>query len=106
MPSPTAFRIRSSLVALGVLTGIALLPPSANASDNTNAESRNKRIVTQAFDRWASGGTGFFDEILATGVVWTIKGFGPSAGTFQGRDAFLDAPCARSSLACRSRCAR
>jgi ketosteroid isomerase-like protein len=73
-----------------VVAGIALLPTSANASDSTDAESRNKRIVTQAFDRWASGGAGFFDEILATGVVWTIKGSGPSAGTFHGRDSFLD----------------
>ncbi|WP_242675120.1 nuclear transport factor 2 family protein [Phytopseudomonas dryadis] len=87
MPSPTSCRIRAGLVILGVL---ALLSQSANAADATDAESRNKRIVTEAFDHWASGGTGFFDELLATDVVWTIKGSGPSAGTLRGRDVFLD----------------
>lgn len=90
MPLLTSYRIRAGLVVLGALASIALLSPSANASETKNVESHNKLIVTQAFDRWAAGGTGFFEEILATNVIWTIKGAGPSAGTFPGRDVFLD----------------
>ncbi|MFP1789448.1 nuclear transport factor 2 family protein [Lonsdalea quercina] len=90
MSSHTSYRIREGLMALATLAGITLMSQSADAADITNAESRNRQIVTQAFERWASGETGFFDEILATDVVWTIKGSGPSAGTFRGRDVFLD----------------
>lgn len=42
---------------------------------------RNRQAVTAAFDRWAGGGTGFFDDMLARDIVWTIEGSGPSAGT-------------------------
>lgn len=90
MPLLTSLRFRAGLVALGVVASFALLPQSTYASQATSAESRNKQIVTEAFDRWESGGTGFFDELLAPDVVWTIKGSGPSAGTFQGRDVFVD----------------
>ena len=37
-----------------------------------------------------AGGTGFFQELLSPDVVWTIKGSGPSAGVFRGRQDFLD----------------
>lgn len=90
MPSLTSCRIRARLMVLGALAGIALLTQSASAAETNGAESRNRQAVTQAFERWAAGGAGFFDEILATDVVWTIEGSGPSAGTFQGREVFLD----------------
>ncbi|PCD02180.1 ketosteroid isomerase [Sphingomonas spermidinifaciens] len=53
--------------------------------------AENKLIVEAAFARWAAGGTGFFQEVLAPDVVWTIEGSGPSAGIFRGRDALLAA---------------
>ncbi|ANF57601.1 nuclear transport factor 2 family protein [Halotalea alkalilenta] len=90
MLSLTSRSIRAGLVVLGVIACIALSSPSANATEAADAESRNKRIVTEAFERWAAGGTRFFDELLATDVVWTIEGSSPSAGTFEGRDLFID----------------
>lgn len=61
--------------------------PAAHAQ--ASAEARNEQIISQAFDRWATGGTGFFEEVLSPDVIWTIKGSGPSAGVFQGRQDFL-----------------
>lgn len=54
-----------------------------------SAAETNKLIVTEAFDRWAAGGTSFFNDVLADDVVWRIKGSGPSAGEFRGRETFL-----------------
>ena len=51
---------------------------------------RNELIVSQAFARWAAGGTRFFQKLLSPDIVWTIKGSGPSAGVFRGRQDFLD----------------
>ena len=62
----------------------------AQAQIVASAEASNEEIVRAAFARWADGGTGFFDELLAPDVVWTIKGSGPSAGVFHSRQAFLD----------------
>ncbi|MGF7147458.1 hypothetical protein FHS96_001067 [Sphingomonas zeicaulis] len=51
--------------------------------------ARNRQIVTAAFDRWAAGTGNIFEELLSPDAVWTIKGSGPSAGRFEGRDAFV-----------------
>jgi ketosteroid isomerase-like protein len=56
----------------------------------SSAAEDNKRVVTEAFDRWAAGGTSFFDDVLAENVVWRIKGSGPSAGEHHGRETFLE----------------
>lgn len=53
-------------------------------------EQRNKSTVTAAFDRWAAGGSGFFEQILTPDVVWTIEGSTKSAGTYNGLKDFLD----------------
>ncbi|MHC8407375.1 nuclear transport factor 2 family protein [Pseudomonas sp. TMB3-21] len=50
---------------------------------------QNRAFISAAFDRWAAGGSGFFNEVLAPDVVWTIKGSGPSAGTYHGRDDLM-----------------
>lgn len=73
----------------GALSLGALLPGLAQADANADVEARNKQAVSQAFERWAAGGTTFFSDILAPDVVWTIKGSGPSAGTHRGVDAFV-----------------
>ncbi len=80
--------IRSAAFALVTLFGMAVLSSAANADLPTDV--RNKQLVTQAFDRWAAGGTSFFTEILSPDVVWTIKGSGPSAGVYKGSQAFVE----------------
>jgi uncharacterized protein len=52
-------------------------------------EQRNKETVAAAFGRWAAGGSGFFEEILAPDVAWTIPGSSPMAGTYPSRDDFI-----------------
>ena len=50
----------------------------------------NKAIVEQGFEDWTSGSGRFFD-LLADDVTWTITGSSPIAGTYESRQAFLDA---------------
>lgn len=48
---------------------------------------RNRAIVSEAFSRWAHGGSVF--DILDDAVEWTIAGSGASARTFHGkRDSY------------------
>jgi ketosteroid isomerase-like protein len=63
---------------------------SAGASASEAREQSNKAAVTAAFDRWAAGGTGFFEQMLSPDVVWTIEGSTPSAGKYTGRKDFID----------------
>ena len=81
------FKMIASAALLLSATPIAGAHAQAAA---VSAEARNERIVRQAFGRWAAGGTGFFEELLSPDVVWTIKGSGPSAGVFRGRQAFIE----------------
>lgn len=75
---------------LSAATLAAPIAPAVYAQPQASAESRNERIVAQAFARWAAGGTGFFEEMLSPNVVWTITGSGPSAGVFRGRQNFIN----------------
>jgi len=74
----------------------AVAPEAGVASRNGASGERqrlaeeNRRIVTAAFDRWAAGGTSFFDEVLSPSVVWRIEGSGRSAGVFRGRAEFVE----------------
>ena len=85
----------ASIASLAAAALAAAAPPvtaptvaePATAQPATSA--RNKRIVTAAFDRWAASGSNIFEELLSPDVVWTIKGSGPSAGRFEGREAFV-----------------
>jgi uncharacterized protein len=80
--------IRSAALTLALLTLPVLPTPQAQASQDVIL--RNKQIVTEAFDAWAAGGQSFFTDVLSPDVSWTIEGSGPSAGLFQGRDAFVE----------------
>lgn len=86
--------IRSSAVSAAMLlSAVAIAMPiatGAHAQVAASSEGRNERIIRQAYDRWAAGGTGFFVEVLAPDVVWTITGSGPSAGVLRGRQNFID----------------
>jgi hypothetical protein len=54
----------------------------ATSAQEVPVES-NKAVVAAAFDCWAVGGSGFFNEVLAPNVVWTIEGSGPSAAALR-----------------------
>jgi ketosteroid isomerase-like protein len=61
---------------------------SSAAAVQKDQEARNRTIIRQAFERWAAGGTRFFDEVLSPDVRWTIRGSGPAARTYVGREVF------------------
>lgn len=87
----SAIRKTAPIAFAGVLCAAAI--GFAGASDEPASqaqEQRNKAAVTAAFDHWAAGGTGFFDEMLAPDVVWTIEGSAPSAGKYTGREDFVE----------------
>lgn len=86
MHSPNLPGIRTAIL----LIGLALFSSVATAAVENDVETRNTQIVTEAFDRWAAGGTTFFTDVLTPDVTWTIKGSGPSAGVFQGREHFVE----------------
>lgn len=90
MAFPSLQPFRAGLVAVAIFASFALTSRPASATEFASAGDRNKHIVSEAFDRWAKGGGGFFDELLAEDVIWTIKGSSPSAGTFRGRAVFID----------------
>lgn len=73
-----------------LLACAAVLPVSAAQAQVASAQQppteRNREIVAAAFDRWAAGGSDFFNEVVSPDVIWTIAGSGPSAGTYRGRD--------------------
>jgi ketosteroid isomerase-like protein len=75
-------------LALAVLVAMGLWSGAIHA--NSAVEARNKKQVSEAFDRWAAGGTTFFSDLLTPDVVWTIKGSSPSAGVYRGVDAFVE----------------
>ena len=78
------------LIQPGAFLALALaLSANATGGAPANPTEDNRRIVTDAYGRWAAGGTRFFDEVIADEVIWTIKGSGPSAGTYHGREAFM-----------------
>lgn len=90
MMSSLSSYVRAGIVGWTMLTFCALLPHAATASENADIATGNKRVVTEAFDRWAAGGTTFFNDLLAPDVVWTVEGSGPNAGTHRGRDALIE----------------
>ncbi|WP_207482996.1 nuclear transport factor 2 family protein [Arenibaculum pallidiluteum] len=66
--------------------------PASAAPDHMReaVEERNKRVIGDAFARWAAGGTGFFEEVLAPNAAWTIAGSGTAAGTYRGLADFME----------------
>lgn len=73
-----------------VLLALALLSTlwSGVAAAESTAE-RNQRLVERAFANWSAGRGSLFDDLLSPTVVWTIRGSGPAAGTYHGREDFL-----------------
>jgi hypothetical protein len=78
------------VVASVLYTSMIGFAGASNEPASEALEQRNKSTVIAAFDRWAAGGSGFFDQILTPDVVWTIKGSTKSAGTYNGLNDFLE----------------
>ncbi len=86
-------------LSVGLAAAALVAAPIARSAEATEAAvatettvqnaAHNKRLVTDAFNRWAAGGSDFFNEMLAPDVVWTIAGSSPSAGTYRGREPFI-----------------
>ncbi len=74
----------SALLALALLSVLW----SGGAAAESTAE-RNQRLVERAFANWSAGRGSLFDDLLSPTVVWTIRGSGPAAGTYHGREDFL-----------------
>ncbi|MFY0184701.1 nuclear transport factor 2 family protein [Stenotrophomonas sp. PUT21] len=84
------------VLSVGLAAAALVAAPIARSAEATEAAettvqnaAHNKRLVTDAFNRWAAGGSDFFNEMLAPDVVWTIAGSSPSAGTYRGREPFI-----------------
>jgi len=74
------------------LLGLAMLTYAqvSQAATDASTAQRNRETVTSAFAAWTAGGQSFFDDILAPDVVWTVKGSGPGAGVYRGRQDLVE----------------
>ena len=84
-----AFKMAAFVVATS-LTGFA--PASAQGQGPASVvqpSNSNIEIIRSAFDAWTAGGTRFFDDVLSPDVRWTIRGSGPAARTYIGKDDFV-----------------
>lgn len=89
MPRITYAKRLITAVFCAVLACFAVPVLAQSAPTQEAPLEQNRAFISAAFDRWAAGGSGFFNEVLALDVVWTIKGSGPSAGTYHGRDDLM-----------------
>lgn len=80
-------RRRISFSLLAIAGASATAAPAVTGPAPAEA---NRSFIDAAFARWAAGGSGFFTDVLHEDASWTIMGSGPSAGTFRGRQDFLD----------------
>ena len=81
--------LRRHFMAAAPLVLAAPISSPALAQARDTPTERNRRFIRQAFEKWAAGGTTFFQDVLAPNVRWTIKGTSPAAGTYQGVDDFM-----------------
>ena len=96
--------MRAVPLALALLAMMPILSPAPARADSVGEATGltetelNGAIVRRAFEVWAEG-ENVFGELLAEGVVWTIFGSDPVAGTYHGRNDFVQ----RASVALVSR---
>lgn len=79
-------RLGAAIALCSALTVVS----AAAAQTSTQITEQNRQLVSQAFANWAAGGSSFFADMLAPDAVWTIKGSGPTAGSYHGRDDFIN----------------
>lgn len=84
MTMPRRFIVVVTLAFAALIGGLAL------AQNRDSTTERNRQFIAQAFEKWAAGGGTFFQDVLAPDATWTIKGTSPAAGSYRGRDAFLE----------------
>jgi ketosteroid isomerase-like protein len=75
--------------AIGPAHAEIIAPIAQLENHDTPVETRNKAIVSAAFEKWRTGGN-VFAELLAPDVVWTIHGSGPVAGTYRSLKDFTE----------------
>jgi ketosteroid isomerase-like protein len=89
----TIMRRLSKSIALVLASIIAWTEHgAAHATSTASGQQRsdsNIQIIRTAFEAWAAGGADFFEDVLAPDVRWTIRGSGPLARTYVGRDEFV-----------------
>ncbi|RAH96105.1 ketosteroid isomerase [Acuticoccus sediminis] len=79
-------RRRAPLVAVAALLASLLTAP---LSAQAQTAEDNRRIVREAYEAWARG-ENVFARVLSEDVVWTIHGSDPVAGTYVGREDFVE----------------
>jgi uncharacterized protein len=84
-----AVALAAALLGLGALVPLHAATNTPAPALQQTAES-NRQFIADAFVQWQQGGRRFFQDVLAPDVVWTIKGTSPAAGTYRGRQDFLD----------------
>ncbi len=82
-----SIRFANHTCRLVICALLACFLPTASANVERSAD--NKTFVAAAFDRWAAGGSDFFNEVVAPDVVWTIEGSGRNSGNYRGRDDLM-----------------
>lgn len=85
-------RILASIALLACAGVVLTSREEAAAHVQVGAEpatQTNRKLISDAFDRWAAGEGRFFDEVLSPDVIWTIEGSGPSAGDYVGLTDFM-----------------
>jgi len=71
-------------IPVAVLLAVSA-PISVWANQTAGDAQANRQVVTAAFERWAAGGTGFYQDILWPDASWTIMGSGWAARTYGSR---------------------
>lgn len=80
------------LVAAALWLGLIVLTvglPTPTNAQATPTEARNKELIRQAFDRWATGSGNFFD-LLTNDVQWTITGSSRFSKTYTSKQQFIE----------------
>jgi ketosteroid isomerase-like protein len=85
----TIFKTASLVVASSLAWTTPGAAQSTGLSSAVQPSNPNLEIIRAAFEGWAAGGTSFFNDVLSPDVRWTIRGSGPVARTYVGRDHFV-----------------
>jgi len=76
---------------MGLLPGLTAIAAGIGLCGAATAATpaQNKAIVARTFDAWAAG-TGSPFDLLSDDAVWTIEGNSIEAGTYAGKQIFID----------------
>lgn len=74
--------------AVAIATALTMTTTAALANTEVTT-SRNEGIIRDAFEDWAERG-GAFTRVLSPDIVWTVRGSGAFARTYQGVESFAN----------------